>query len=79
MYTVMNAGIPVIYVVESAFIHVMCVRKHSIKRANLQCITANIVVNLLIHVMYVRRHSIKRAILQCINAHIVVNALIRVM
>jgi hypothetical protein len=63
MYTVLNAGIPVIYIVVSAHALVMCVIRHSVIGAILQNINAYIVVSALILVICVIRHSLVRAIL----------------
>jgi len=60
---VLNVYIPVIYVGVSALILVMCVIRHSVKRAILYHINAYIVVIALILVMCVIRHSVERAVL----------------
>ena len=59
MYTVLNAGIPVIYVVVSTLICVMCVIRLSGIRAVLQNINMYIVVSIRTAVKFVRRHSVK--------------------
>jgi len=63
MYTVLNAGIPVIYIVVSTVILVMCVIRHSVNRSILKHINVYIVVSALTLVMCVIRHSVVGTVL----------------
>ena len=61
-YTMLNADIPVMYIMVSVHIRVMFVIRHSVERAVLRDINACIVVSSLMCVMCVLRHSVNRAV-----------------